>query len=68
MAVTAHWIQKTTASDGTEQLKLRSDLVGFHKIPGQHNGVHLAHCFLFVTDRIGVTHKVCILFLLFFNF
>jgi hypothetical protein len=68
MAVTAHWIHKTTAADGTEQLKLRSDLVGFHKIPGRHNGNHLAHCFLYVLDRIGVTHKVRFFFLLLFVF
>jgi hypothetical protein len=57
MAVTAHWIQLVKV-DGKEQLKLRADLVGFHKIPERHNGVHLAHCFLFVIDRIKITHKV----------
>ena len=58
MAVTAHWIQAIVASDGSQQLKLRADLIGFHKIPGRHNGTHLANCFLFVTDRIKITHKV----------
>lgn len=58
MAVTAHWIQLTVAADGTEQLKLRSDLIGFHKIPGQHTGIHLANCFIYITDRLNITHKV----------
>jgi ABC-type uncharacterized transport system permease subunit len=58
MAVTAHWIQQVKTEDGKEQLKLRSDLIGFHKIPGRHNGVHLAHCFLYVLDRLGIAHKV----------
>jgi hypothetical protein len=58
MAVTAHWIQDVKSADGTSQLKLRSDLVGFHKIPGRHTGVHLAHCFFFITERIGISKKV----------
>ena len=58
MAVTAHWIQATAAADGSQQLKLRADLIGFHKIPGRHNGIHLASCFLFITDRIKITPKV----------
>jgi len=27
-------------------------------LPGRHTGEHLAHCFLFITDRIEVTSKV----------
>lgn len=60
MAVTAHWIQATTGEDGTDQLKLRSDLIGFHKIPGRHTGLHLAHCFLHILDRIKITEKVAL--------
>lgn len=58
MAVTAHWIEATTqqTSMGPQHiLKLRTDLIGFHCVPGRHDGEHLAHAFLHVTDRIGIT-------------
>jgi hypothetical protein len=58
MAVTAHWLQDVPNGDGTSQLKLRSDLIGFHKISGRHTGVHLAYCFYWITERIGITEKV----------
>lgn len=62
MAVTAHWIEATNHQESLESPKklcLRSDLVGFHQIPGRHTGEHLAHCFLFITDRLNITQKVC---------
>lgn len=59
MAVTAHWIQATTTANGSRKLRLRSDLVGFYKIPGRHNGKHLANCFIRITDRLKITDKVC---------
>lgn len=61
MAVTAHWIEAVTEkgpSGSKKTLQLRSDLVGFHKLPGRHTGEHLAHCFLFITDRLKITEKV----------
>jgi hypothetical protein len=61
MAVTAHWIEaidEMTTSGVHKKLQLRADLIGFHKIPGRHTGEHLAHCFLFITDRIKITPKV----------
>jgi hypothetical protein len=60
MAVTAHWIEVINEKSSTEpkKLRLRADLIGFHKLPGRHTGEHLAHCFLFITDRISVTSKV----------
>lgn len=60
MAVTAHWIEVINEKSSTEpkKLQLRADLIGFHKLPGRHTGEHLAHCFLFITDRISVTSKV----------
>jgi hypothetical protein len=61
MAVTAHWIQaieEKTPTGVKKTLQLRADLIGFHKLPGRHTGEHLAHCFLFITDRIEVTSKV----------
>jgi hypothetical protein len=61
MAVTSHWIEaveEKTAGSSSKKLHLRSDLVGFHKLPGRHTGEHLAHCFLFITDRLNITGKV----------
>jgi hypothetical protein len=61
MAVTAHWIESIEENTGTglqKNLQLRSDLAGFHKLPGRHTGEHLAHCFLYVTDRLNITGKV----------
>ena len=55
MAVTAHWIEATGPQ---KNLQLRADLVGFHHISGRHTGEHLAHCFLFVTNRLKITEKV----------
>jgi len=61
MAVTAHWIEAVDEKSPTgshKKLRLRADLVGFHHLPGQHTGEHLAHCFLFITDRLKITGKV----------
>lgn len=61
MAVTAHWIEGTDVKTMTgvqKRLELRTDLVGFLRVPGKHTGKHLAHCFLFITDRLGITQKV----------
>jgi|BogFormECP03_OM3_1039632.scaffolds.fasta_scaffold00333_3 hypothetical protein len=61
MAVTAHWIEaveEKTPSGSKKKLQLRADLIGFHKLPGRHTGEHLAHCFLFITDRLKITSKV----------
>jgi hypothetical protein len=62
MAVTAHWIEATPqeTSHGPQHiLKLRADLIGFHRVPGQHDGEHLAHAFLHILDRVSVSGKVC---------
>jgi hypothetical protein len=61
MAATAHWIEAVEEQTGTglqKKLQLRADLTGFHKLPGRHTGEHLAHCFLYVTDRLNITAKV----------
>jgi hypothetical protein len=60
MAITAHWIQsrtEETPSGPQHILKLRSELVGFHRVPGRHDGEHLAHVFIYITDRLKITHK-----------
>lgn len=61
MAVTAHWIQttKTETPSGTRDiLTLRADLIGFQRVPGRHDGEHLAEAFLYVTGRLDITSKV----------
>jgi hypothetical protein len=61
MAVTAHWIESTiqdTPHGPQHILKLRADLIGFHRVPGRHDGEHLAHAFLYVLDHVSVTQKV----------
>ena len=61
MAVTSHWIQgiyKETIDGIKLTLKLRSDLIGFQRVPGRHDGKHLATAFIYITDRIRITHKV----------
>lgn len=62
MAVTAHWIETkpiTTPEGPQLQLNLRTDLIGFHQVPGHHDGEHLSQGFLYVTDRLGILSKVC---------
>lgn len=63
MAVTAHWIETlrieaTTSTQVQYILKLRAELIGFHSVPGRHNGPHLAHAFIWVIDRLKIENKV----------
>ncbi len=53
MAVTGHWIEaklKQTPDGPQYELKLWAELIGFHRVPGRHDGEHLAHAFLYVLD------------------
>ena len=58
MAVTAHWIQVVGEQGSLKKLQLQTDLIGFHKLLGRHTGEHLAQCFLFITNHLGITSKV----------
>jgi hypothetical protein len=61
MAVTANWIGSnpdTPHSSNFVSLKLQSELIGFVNVPERHTGEHLAESFLYVLDRVQVTHKV----------
>jgi hypothetical protein len=61
MAITGHWIETQiieTPSGPQYSLHLRADLIGFIRVPGHHDGQHLAHAFLHVLDRIRITSKV----------
>jgi hypothetical protein len=62
MAVTGHWLQATlidTPAGPQYTLTLRTDLIGFLRVPGHHDGEHLATAFLYIIDRIGIASKVC---------
>lgn len=63
MAVTAHWIEaklKETPDGPQYELKLQAELIGFHQVPGNHDGEHLAQAFLYVFDCLSITSKVCL--------
>jgi hypothetical protein len=61
MAVTAHWVEAKTeeTADGPKRtLNLRADLIAFQRVPGRHNGEHLAQAFLYAIDRLNIATKV----------
>lgn len=61
MAVTGHWLQAKlieTPSGPQWKLTLRTDLLGFLRVPGHHDGEHLATAFLHIIDRINIARKV----------
>jgi hypothetical protein len=61
MAVTGHWLQATlidTPAGPQYTLTLRTDLIGFLRVPGHHNGEHLATAFIYILDRIDIASKV----------
>ena len=65
MGVTAHWIQSHGTLSGLQnQLSLRTDLIGFIRVPNQHSGDHLAQILLFVIERVKIANKVRIMPLL----
>jgi hypothetical protein len=62
MAVTCHWLQATlidTPAGPQYTLTLQTDLIGFLRVPGHHDGEHLTTAFLYIIDRIGIASKVC---------
>ena len=62
MTVMAHWIQaiwEETVGAKRLVLKLRADLISFQHVLGCHDGEHMAVAFLYITDCIKITGKVC---------
>ncbi|KAK0480802.1 hypothetical protein IW261DRAFT_1419138 [Armillaria novae-zelandiae] len=58
MAVTAHWMEPIGVdADGHTIVCLHSDLIGYHCVPGHHEGEHLAAAVLYITARVGITSK-----------
>jgi hypothetical protein len=49
LGVTAHWIQ---VKDGIWEM--RSELVGYKPVVGDHSGENLARYFMGVCDRVGI--------------
>ncbi|KAF7328561.1 HAT family dimerization domain-containing protein [Mycena venus] len=61
MAVTAHWLEATlidTPAGPQYILTLRTDLIGFLRVPGHHDGEHLATAFLHIIDRIDIASRL----------
>lgn len=61
MGVTAHridMVEATGPAGSRTLLQLRSYLIGFHCIPGQHSGEHLAQLLIYILDRLGIISKV----------
>ena len=52
LGMTAHWIE---VKDGV--WKLRSEVVGFHPISGEHSGDNLGRYFVGLCDRVGIMSK-----------
>jgi hypothetical protein len=59
LALTAHWIAENKKMGA---LQLKSALIGFHCVRGNHTGKVLAQTVLYLLDRAEITMKVCIHF------
>lgn len=51
--ITAQWIDVKDLRPWT----LRAEVIGFHKVLGDHSGQNLGRQLLKVTDRVGITSK-----------
>jgi hypothetical protein len=58
LGVTGHWIQVEK-----EVWEMRSEVIGFRSVPGDHGGENLGRYYVGVCDRTGITSKVSIFFL-----
>jgi hypothetical protein len=52
LGMTAHWID---VKDG--KWKMRSEVVGFKAISGDHGGDNLGHYFMGLCDRVGICNQ-----------
>ncbi|KAF8835924.1 hypothetical protein BDN67DRAFT_912139, partial [Paxillus ammoniavirescens] len=57
LVVTAHWISE---EPNTGTLKLKSVLLAFHRIHGNHSGKSLAKTILYLLDHAKTTVKVIV--------
>ncbi|SJL06981.1 uncharacterized protein ARMOST_10323 [Armillaria ostoyae] len=63
MAIMAYWIdtKEVHPPNGRDMylaLMLRADLIGFHCVPGHHDGEHLARAFLHIVDHLCIALKM----------
>ena len=61
MAVTAHWIETkvTQTPEGLQyELKSHAELIGFHCVPGHHDGEHLCQAFLYIINGLCIASVV----------
>ncbi len=62
MGVTAHYIDAPPGQPNDWELK--SQILGFQEIKGNHGGANLAATLFDVVDRYGLRGKVCLFFLI----
>ncbi|KIJ99738.1 hypothetical protein K443DRAFT_8215 [Laccaria amethystina LaAM-08-1] len=53
LGVTAHWIN-VKRKEGEETWEMRSEVIGFRSVSGDHSGKNLGQYFVGVCDRIGI--------------
>ena len=58
-AVTAHWIEEKVVTQWT----LETSIIGFTRLNNAHNGERLGQALFKIVDRVGITHKVNLLYL-----
>jgi hypothetical protein len=61
LGLTAHWIEsKMERINNRSQIRLalRSELIGFKRLPGRHSGEHISQAILHIVNRLGFTEKV----------
>ncbi len=59
LAVTAHYISVSPKASTHPEWELKSKILGFAPIEGNHGGANTAAVILRVVDRYKIRHKVC---------
>jgi hypothetical protein len=57
LGVTGHWIE-VKKETRKETWEMRSEVIGFRTVSGDHGGKNLGRYFVGVSDRIGITSTV----------
>ena len=52
LGITAHWIEVKKETGG--RWEMRSEVIGFRSVSGDHSGENLGRYFVGVCDRIGI--------------
>jgi hypothetical protein len=66
LGVTTHWID-VKRKEGEETWEMRSEVIGFRSVSGDHSGKNLGRYFVGVCDRIGImnTQRSKVMWLIF---